>query len=117
MTIQQEDKRTIRKQIEEDEQRVNQQRESGKKIISENINNLSMEFMRPDISDFSFEINHKDFDCDRVSILDMNRRVVMKVTEEELTDISSSSTPEVRLRFEARLRAAVVAHYKLSIPE
>ena len=113
MAIQQVDKLTVRQQMEEDEQRTNQQMEAGKKIISENISKLSREFKRPDINGFSFEANNKDFDCDRISILDINRRVVMKVSEKELTDIPSSSTPEVRHRFEARLRAAVVTHYKL----
>lgn len=115
MAIQHVDMRTVRQQIEEGEQRIKQQREAGKKIIRDNISEMSKEFNRPDLNESSFDTNHKDFDHDRISILDLNRRVVMKVSEEEMSDISSPATPEVRHRFEARLRAAFVAHYKLSI--
>ncbi|MGA7343776.1 MAG: hypothetical protein WBE72_06155 [Terracidiphilus sp.] len=111
MAIQQVDKRDVRQQMEEDEQRINQQREAGKKIIAETINKVSKEFSRPDINSFSFERRR-----DHWYILDVNRRVVMRVSEEELTNSPSPRTPEVRRRFEARIRKAVIDHYKLSIP-
>jgi hypothetical protein len=116
MAIRELDMKTIRQQIEEDGQRINQQMEAGKKIIRNNFSEISKEFNRPDINEFSFDTNDSDFDCDRISILDMDRRVVMKVSEKKLTDIPSPKTPEVRLEFEARLRAAVIFHFKLSMP-
>ncbi len=115
MAIQELDMKTIKQQIEEDGQRINQQMEAGKTIIRDNINEISKEFNRPYINEFSFDTSQMDFDCDRISILDIDRRVVMKVSEKKLTDIPSLKTPEVRLEFDARLRAAVISHFKLSI--
>jgi len=97
--------------MHEFEARQQQQREAGIKIITETINKMSKELNRPDIKNFLFERKNDDW-----YILDMNRGGILKVSEEELTDSPSPMTPEVRLRFETKIRKAVIAHYKLSIP-
>ena len=94
MAIQRADNGTTTQQLEEDESKINQQIGAGKKIIRDEMNLLSNEFNRPDINEFSFDASHTDFDYDLISILDMNRRVVTKVSVDELSDILQRQRPK-----------------------
>lgn len=88
-----------------------EQIKTGEQIVKEILGKLAVDLNRPEINDFSFYVTPRDFDNNQVSILDQKKKVVVKISDNDLADLPADRT--VRRRIEAKLGAAVKAHYKL----
>ena len=103
----------IREQLIQDAQRSEEQLKAGMSLALAIIHRFSIEVDCPAMNGCSFKTSHRDFDDDRLSILDAQERVVTKVARNELTDAISPKTPEVGRAFEAKLRSALISHFNV----
>jgi hypothetical protein len=103
----------IRQQHEEDEKRVNQQREDGRKIVIATLAGLANKYKSPWINDLSFKANRRGICPDQEEILDKDGRTVARPPREWLEDAPASS--DVRHKIEACLEAAIRTSRRMRI--
>jgi hypothetical protein len=117
MDIQQIDARNnrndIRQQHEEDEKRLDQQREGGRKIAMAILAGLANKYKGHWINDLSFRVNRRGVSPDQEDILDTDGRTVAKLPREWLEDAPASS--EVCHKIEACLEAAIRINHRMRI--
>jgi hypothetical protein len=88
-----------------------EQVESGKQIVRQMLGNLAVEFNEPELNNLQFKITDKDFDEDRISLVDLQRReVVAKIEENDLAD--SPADAGVWKRLEAQIKQAIEARHR-----
>jgi hypothetical protein len=87
-----------------------QQIESGKTIVLGMLDKLATKLALPELKGLSFHLTDKDFDYDRVSLVDRDKfHVVTKIQEADLADCPADA--RVRSRVEAELQQAIRAFY------
>jgi hypothetical protein len=86
-----------------------QQVESGKAIVKSLLAKLATDLDQERINRFAFKVTGRDFDSNRVSIVDLdNVKVVAKLEENNLADAPAQC--EVKVRLEAHVIAAVTQY-------
>jgi hypothetical protein len=120
MDIQQIDARNnrndIRQQHEEDEERVDQQMEGGRKIVIAILVGLANKYKSLWINDLSFKANRRGVSPDQEELLDKDGRTVARLPREwrEWLEDSPASS-DVRHKIEACLEAAIRTSHRMRI--
>jgi hypothetical protein len=81
--------------------------ESGKEIVRGILANLAVEFHAPGLNDLTFKTTDRDFDYDRISLMDPKFRILAKIGRDDLADCPADL--KVRKRLEVQLRQAICA--------
>jgi hypothetical protein len=87
-----------------------QQIEAGKQIVQEILAKLASELNQPGANNLTFNMTDKDFDYDRISLMNPSFHVVAKIEETDLADCPADAG--VRSRLRAQLRLAILEFYK-----
>ena len=103
----------IRQRHEEDQKRVDQQREGGRKIAIAILAGLANKYKSPWIKDLSFRVNRRGVSPDQEKILDKDGRTVARLPRDWLEDAPASS--DVRHKIEACLEAAIRTNHRMRI--
>jgi len=103
----------IRQQHEDDEKRVDQQREGGRKIVMAILAGLANKCKSLWINDLSFRVNRRRVSPDQEEILDKDGRTVARLPREWLEDAPASS--DVRHKIEACLEAAIRTNHRMRV--